>query len=170
RRRAASWARSRGSRRSRRPYIPRLLPRARRKPQTPAPPPPPPSRRRSRTSRSQPSGACPFNERTGRGIEFALPPRARQFLRDRLAELDSELVERIDPEQHGIGEGAVLIKGDERAERSRIEPIEEDRRARPVAGIGALRVVAALPLHQRRSLREGIEEEQPVMLRVLRII
>jgi hypothetical protein len=44
-----------------------------------------------------------------------------------LAELDPELIERVDAEQDGAREDAVLVKGDQRAERRRVEPIEQDR-------------------------------------------
>ena len=45
-------------------------------------------------------------------------PVAVERLRHLLAELDAELVERVDAEQGGIGEGAVLVKGDQRAQAS----------------------------------------------------
>ena len=50
-------------------------------------------------------------DRSGR-IDFRLAKLARHLL----AELDAELVERVDAEQDGIGEGAMLVEGDQRAE------------------------------------------------------
>ena len=52
---------------------------------------------------------------------------------DLLAELDAELVERIDPHQDRVGEGPVLVERNERAKRARVEAIEENGHARPVA-------------------------------------
>src|SRR5512139_2517310 len=59
------------------------------------------------------------------------------LLRDLLAQFDPELVERIDPHQHAVGEGAVLVEGDQRAEGGGVEVVGEDRRRGPVAGVGA---------------------------------
>src|SRR6185503_4200917 len=55
-------------------------------------------------------------------------------------------------------------------ERSRIQPVEEDRRARPVAGIAPVRVIAGASPHQRSSLREGIEQQLPMMVGQGRIV
>ena len=79
----------------------------------------PPTRRRSRTGRSRPSDACPFHQRPRRRIEASSSAPSRELPRDVLAELDPELVERVDPEQHRVGEGPVLVEGDQRAERAR---------------------------------------------------
>ena len=73
------------------------------------------------------------------------------------------------PSKDGIGEGAMLVKGEQRAERRRIEPVEQDRRRRPVAGIVAVRIVGCAAGHQRRPLREAVEQELAVMLGVERV-
>ena len=87
-----------------------------------------------------------------------------------LAELDTKLVEGIDPHQHRIGEGAVLVESDQGAERVCVQPLRQHRRARPVAGIAALRIIARAPLHQRGTLSEGIEQQQAMMFLVLVIV
>ena len=61
---------------------------------------------------------------------------------DLLAQLDAELVERVDAHQHRVGKGAVFVEGDQRAQRRRVEVVEQDRRLGPVARIAALRIVA----------------------------
>src|SRR6185503_7749555 len=81
-----------------------------------------------------------------------------------------KLVEGIDARQHGVGEGAMLVEGNERAERSRVEPVEKDRRARAIAGVAPLWIIALPALHQRGPLSERIEEQQAVMLRALIIL
>src|SRR3546814_15790153 len=47
-----------------------------------------------------------------------------------LAQLDPELVEGIDAEQHGIGEDAMLVESDQRAEAARADLVEQDGRDR----------------------------------------
>src|SRR5579884_1597690 len=93
-----------------------------------------PNPRRSRTGRSRPSDAGPLYKSAGRWIERLLAPAFRELPRNLLAEFDPELVERIDAKQDGIGECPVLVEGDQSSERARIEAVEKDRRARPIAG------------------------------------
>ena len=111
-----------------------------------------PIRRRSRTGRSRPfilfSEKPPpsFDQRRalcGR-IELAAVRGLIELARDVLAKLHPELVERVDVEQHGVRERAVLVEGDQRAQRPGIEPVEQDGRARAIAGIAAVRIVALL--------------------------
>src|SRR6476660_8016070 len=45
----------------------------------------------------------------------------------RLAQLDSPLIEGVDPPERALGEDAVLVESDESAERVRVEPLGEDR-------------------------------------------
>src|SRR6185503_19138179 len=90
--------------------------------------------------------------------------------RDVLTKLYAKLVERIDPEQDGVRKRPVLIKCDQRAERACIEPLEQDCRAWPVAGLAALWIIARASLHERRALGEGVEQQQATMLLILLVI
>ena len=122
RRRAVSWARSRGSRRCRRPVF--LGDRD------------PGAVRGGDPRRAHPARAGADHEQVivvARSFDrLRMPARSAPGSRDRssaassasssalrhlLAELDAELVERVDAEQGGVGEGAVLVEGDQRAER-----------------------------------------------------
>src|SRR5690606_11793247 len=75
----------------------------------------------------------------------------RQSLRHFLAQLDTELVEGIDAEQDSIGENAMLIESDQRAEAARADLIEQDGRRGPVARIVARAILARPPRHQCRA-------------------
>src|SRR6516165_2029929 len=62
--------------------------------------------------------------------------RALQFgddrLRQRLAQLDAPLVERVDVPNDALGVGAMLVKRDELAQRLGCEPVGENRVRWPV--------------------------------------
>src|SRR3546814_15591886 len=53
-----------------------------------------------------------LHQRLRRGVELDRP--FGKTLRHFLAQLDPELVERIDTEQHGVGEDAMFIRSEER--------------------------------------------------------
>src|SRR5206468_3225487 len=131
---------------------------------------PRPTRRQSRTGRSRPLYSCSLDERPSGWIEVVLVGAFGELAGDRFAELDPELVEGVDPEQHGVGEGAMLIKGDQRAESARVEPVEQDRRARAIAGIGTLGIIARFALHQGRALGESVEQQQAMVLGILVVV
>src|SRR5690606_20179800 len=67
----------------------------------------------------------------GRGVRF-------QLLQDDgcklLAQLDTPLIERVDPPDHALHEDLVLVEGDQGAEAARIEPPQQDRIGRLIAG------------------------------------
>ena len=52
---------------------------------------------------------------------------------EHLAQLDAPLVEGVDPPDRALREDAVLVEGDQRAERVRREPLGEDHVRGPVA-------------------------------------
>ena len=54
------------------------------------------------------------------------------LLREHLPELDAPLIEGVDPPDRALGEDAVLVEGDQRAERVRGEPLGEDHVRGPV--------------------------------------
>src|SRR5258708_4801984 len=116
------------------------------------------------------SNAGPFNQCASGTVEPVLVGAFGQLTRNFLSKLHAELIERIDAGEHGIGKGPMLVKGDESAKRTRIQPIEQDGRARPVAGVGTMWIVTMAALHQRRALGEGIQKKKSVVFRVLRII
>ncbi len=62
-----------------------------------------------------------------------------------LAEFHAELIEAVDLHENAVGEGAVLVESDERAQRRRREIVDQDRRAGPIAGIGARSAAFSLP-------------------------
>src|SRR3546814_8116290 len=107
------------------------------------------------------SGQC--QQRLGRSIELGAP--LLDLFRDLLAQFVAELVEGIDAHQHGVGERAVLMKRDQRAERGRADFVEQDRRRGTVPRIGARRIAALLAGHQRRALRKAIRQQDTVMHR-----
>ena len=95
-------------------------------------------------------------------------------LRQHLAKLDSPLVERIDSPDDALREDAVLVERDERAERSRCQPLHEDRAGRPVAledtmgnqPVGralGLDLLGGLAERERLGLREDIGQQHVVM-------
>ena len=65
------------------------------------------------------------------GSRLRLIRTIAQISRDFLAQFDPELVERINAQQHRIGEGPVLVESDQRPQRAGVEPFDQDRRARP---------------------------------------
>src|SRR3546814_9394535 len=77
--------------------------------------------------------------------------------------LDPELVEGIDAKQHGIGENAMLVEGDQRAQAARGHLVEQDGRRGPVARIIARAIRARATRHQRRALRDAIGDQRFVM-------
>src|SRR3546814_2051624 len=81
-------------------------------------------------------------------------------------QLDPELVEGIDAEQHGIGEDAMLVESDQRAEAARADLVEQDGRRRPVAGVMARAVLTRPACHQRRALRDAVGDQR-FMMRVI---
>src|SRR5206468_10171217 len=125
--------------------------------------------RQSRTGRSQPlsisiSGFCAIqplcsnqllawircacshpralDQSASRSVKAVAVGTLGKLAGDLLAKLDTELIERVDPEQHAVGECAMLVEGNQRPKRSRVEPVEQHGRAWTIAGIGALRIVA----------------------------
>ena len=54
-------------------------------------------------------------------------------LRQRLAKLDTPLVERVNVPDSALGENAMLVKGHELAKRFRREPLDEDSIGRSVS-------------------------------------
>src|SRR5712691_7692502 len=60
-------------------------------------------------------------------------------LGEHLAELDAPLVEGVHAPDRGLDEHAVLVEGDELAERLRVETLREDRVRGPVALEDAMR-------------------------------
>ena len=87
------------------------------------------------------------------------------------------MIEGIDAEQHGAGEGPVLVKGQQRPQSRRIEPIEQQRRRGTIAGEGLGRRQCGIaarqrqrgferpPGHQRRALRKAICQQLAVVRR-----
>src|SRR3546814_7800835 len=101
-----------------------------------------------------------LHQRLRRGVELDRP--FGKTLRHFLAQLDPELVERIDAEQHGVGEDAMFIESDTRAEAARRDLVEQDRRRGTVAWIVSCAILARAPRHQRGALRassEGLTSE-----------
>src|SRR3546814_17744399 len=82
------------------------------------------------------SGQC--QQRLGRRIERGAP--LLDLFRDLLAQFDAELVEGLDAHQPGVGERAVLMKPDQRAERGRADFVEQDRRLRPAPRLSQTRI------------------------------
>jgi hypothetical protein len=80
------------------------------------------------------------------------------------AELDPPLIEGIDVPDHTLAKHLVLIQGDQRAERSRVQSVEQDRCAGPCA--------AALLVHwpkrptgkQRFALTQTVCQQPAMML------
>jgi hypothetical protein len=84
---------------------------------------------------------CCHNQCAGRRIETVraiFGNAARNFL----AQFDAELVERVDAEQDGIGEGAMFVKSNQRANGRRRDVIDQDCGRWPVAGIAARTILA----------------------------
>ena len=99
--------------------------------------------------------------------------RGQEHTGQHLAELDAPLVEAVDVPDAALGEGDVLVVGDEGAEGARGELLREYRRRRPVAEEGLVRdelVGRALGLelrgrladHEGLGLREEVGGEHPV--------
>ncbi len=103
---------------------------------------------------------------------------------ERLAELDAELVERIDAVEHGFDERPVLVQREQLAEPIRVELRHQDRRRRAVAraharGDGRLERRAgtpfadssartrrrAAPREQRLRLRQRVRDQQRLLVR-----
>src|SRR6185369_13604668 len=105
------------------------------------------------------SNPSAVDQRAGGRIELVLIRAFGQLARNRLAELNPELVERVDAEKHRVGERAMFVKCDQRTERTGIEPVEQNRRAWAISWISALRVVARAALHQGGALCEGIQQQ-----------
>ena len=116
--------------------------------------------------RPTPDGASAEAGRLEQRFGARVEPRPARvdLVGDGLAQLDPELVERVDPHKHGVGERAVLVERDQRAERRGVDVVAQDRRRRPVARIGARRIVGMLARHQRRALREHVEQELAVVV------
>ena len=102
---------------------------------------------------------------------------------ERLAELDAELVERVDAEEHRFDERAMLVERDQLAETMRVHLRHQDRRRRAIAGAHARRDggvergagqslgeefraqrVLAASFHQRLRLRERVCDEQRLLV------
>src|SRR5262249_13758325 len=107
------------------------------------------------------------------GLRVALELRD-DALGQGLAELDAPLVEGVDLPDRALGEDAVLVEGDELAERPRRELLREDRFRRPVAREDPVRhEPVRRPLGpdrlrrpaegQRLGLREDVREQHVVM-------
>jgi hypothetical protein len=78
--------------------------------------------------------------------------------RQRLAELDAPLVERVDVPDHALGEDAVLVQGDHRAEQPWSDDVRQQHVGGPVAlhhPVGHNRLGCALGPHLIRRLAEG---------------
>src|ERR1700739_2276188 len=107
-----------------------------------------------------------------------------QLLGELLAELDSPLVEGVDPPHQALSQHAVLVERDELAERRRVQLLEENDSARTAAGIDLVRNerrdarrwqplayelcahgVRALSRHQRLRLRKAARDGE-VLLRL----
>ena len=93
----------------------------------------------TRTVTPRPSAARSAPPSRGRGPRRAAFELAQHPRRQGLAELDAPLVEAVDPPEHALDEGLVLVEGDQRAERSGLEPVQQDEARGPVAREGALR-------------------------------
>ncbi len=109
----------------------------------------------------------------------------RQARGEFLAQFDAPLVERVDVPDRAFGEHFVFVEGDEPAEHARIETLVEERARRAAAGealvrrqsfcVGLARALLAgqrlglfgrTAVHQGLSLREGIGDQEIVMMRV----
>src|SRR3954447_16569480 len=95
--------------------------------------------------------------------------------RERFAELDTPLVEGVDPPDHALREDAVLVERHQLAERLWSQPLEEDRVGRPVALEDAVRnepprrplgldLGGRLAEGERLGLREHVRREQIVLV------
>src|SRR5438552_14944364 len=69
----------------------------------------------------------------------ALADCSKQRVRERLAELDAPLIERVDAHEHALDKCAVLVEREQLAKATSIEPGKAQGRRRPVAGAGTLR-------------------------------
>src|SRR5208337_4804670 len=91
------------------------------------------------------------------------------------AELDAPLIERVDVPDRALGEHIVLVESDELAERSRGQPLQEDRVGRPVSFKGTVRhepagrafgadLLRCLAKGQRFALRENVGQQHVMLL------
>src|SRR5215813_12599984 len=92
---------------------------------------------------------------------------AQNVVRELLAELDTPLVEGIDPPKNSEDEGLVLVECDQLAEMIGVELADQNAVARPVAGKAAVRCQGTclarlhlrLPHLRRRVLRALAEHD-----------
>jgi hypothetical protein len=73
----------------------------------------------------------------GAGRLVAAFERAEQRRRERLAQLDAPLIERIDAQQHAFDKGAMFEQGDQLTQPPRVELRQQQCRRRTVAGTDA---------------------------------
>ncbi len=94
---------------------------------------------------------------------------------ERLAQLDPPLVEGVDPPDRPLGEDAVLVEGDQGAERERVEPLGEDRVGGAVALHHPVRhdllrrplgphLLRRLAEGERLALREDVRHQEVVVV------
>ena len=107
------------------------------------------------------------------GLGLALQLRD-DALGQHLAQLDAPLIERVDVPDGALGEDAVLVEGDQLAERLRREPFGQDRVRRPVALEDAVRdepigrafgldLLGRLAEGQRLGLGEDVRQQHVVV-------
>jgi len=93
--------------------------------------------------------------------------RTGELRRQLLAELDTPLIERVDVPDDALHEHLVLVERDELTQRRGIDALGQNQRARPVAGIAAVRITRTLvrsTLGKREHLREAIGRGEIVLV------
>lgn len=100
---------------------------------------------------------------------------SQDLLRERLAELDTPLVEAVDVPDSALGEGEVLVVDDQGTKRGRCDLIGQDRGGGTVAQEGlvgdkfvrsalSLDLIWCLADHESLSLSEEVGGKHPVIV------